>query len=858
MGTINQIATNNGNFCRIFINTPFFGIEGSEDGLTNFTSRQNRAFDLDTILDYAHSRGVYVQLCLEDVDQFSPQRALDSKHHTPTEIWGSWWNSYLNNPYSSIEPNNLKFFTNPSCIRTYQKRLRYIIARWGYSTNIFAFEFFNEIDKISNASWGYVGNLINWIKIMTSYCKSTLGDDHLYTCSLATPEYATNSNFVVNSNIDFFSEHFYTASRNQDHQINYLANRGKYLLPEKPYLLQETGGGFVDSKGEGCYFWVHSYVPNSSPFARLYDECHFHDALWASVFSGSSGATAFWENGLVNRCWGGQLQYFLPLVKFLQGEDLNLSHFIAITNSCLDRGSGVIDGTFVDPETSCIPNANNLVTEIPLEVLNATITTSDDENVEVFALHYYSGDKLLGWVKNKNNWWYNLPHDDNYCADSVNPHLGVVILNDVEISIHGLRCDAVYQIEFYSTYPKYDINGHGPEDGGKINAFTTTSTSHCGVLTFKIPQLIVLRTSPYAPDYAFKITVSSKLWGHSIIGPQPAIQPFAITGDGSQIAYRGTDGKLNCFYTGGARRGSSWANTVLSPGGANSVKPNGAIARGSLSGQIYYHGADDRLQCTYWNGISWAHTYLTDWSNSSQNVGGDIISNDVGGKIFYRGIDGKLHHYYWEGGSWRHEIIFFSSFDLIATDSNLAEDADGGLVAYKAIDGKLHMIYKSSGVWYHDYSPTDSIGGFIRINNAGNVVFYRGTDGKLHEYYYLGSGWHSRVIITSSGLPIYLNGSFDITPDCTYDNAQIYFRGSDGHIHVVYVWAGQWIEGHLMCTDFLDNTEKCKNGGYIRVANGMVVYDAVSNYLEAYYFGMCGNIKAGDTYGPRDGRGLGL
>jgi len=60
--------------------------------------------------------------------------------------WGEgWWKS---NPYNKAnggpcaEPWD--FFTNDEAKRYYKDRLRYIIARWGYSPNILAFELWNE------------------------------------------------------------------------------------------------------------------------------------------------------------------------------------------------------------------------------------------------------------------------------------------------------------------------------------------------------------------------------------------------------------------------------------------------------------------------------------------------------------------------------------------------------------------------------------------------------------------------------------------------------------------------------------------------------------------------------------------
>ena len=84
---------------------------------------------------------------------------------------------------------------------------------------------------------------------------------------------------------------------------------------------------------------------------------------------------------------------------------------------------------------------------------------------------------------------------------------------------------------------------------------------------------------------------------------------------------------------------------------------------------------------------------------------------------------------------------------------------------------------------------------------------------------------------------------------CRFFNVVIDIRGPDGHINVVYASGATWVHGLLMCSTFLGDAEKCKRFGNIRCADGMVAYDARSEYLEAYYFGFCGNETA--TVGPR-------
>ena len=44
------------------------------------------------------------------------------------------------------------FFTSPAARKLYQRRLRYILARWGYSPHVFAWEFWNEYQRRPSGS----------------------------------------------------------------------------------------------------------------------------------------------------------------------------------------------------------------------------------------------------------------------------------------------------------------------------------------------------------------------------------------------------------------------------------------------------------------------------------------------------------------------------------------------------------------------------------------------------------------------------------------------------------------------------------------------------------------------------------
>src|SRR6185503_2958117 len=90
------------------------------------------------------------------------------------------------NPYNVTNggPCNVAndFFTNPTAQWLYQKRLRYLIARYGYSQNLLAWELINEIDN--NYSFLNSTDVAAWHGVMGGWLHTNDVFGHLVTTSL--------------------------------------------------------------------------------------------------------------------------------------------------------------------------------------------------------------------------------------------------------------------------------------------------------------------------------------------------------------------------------------------------------------------------------------------------------------------------------------------------------------------------------------------------------------------------------------------------------------------------------------------------------------------------------------------------
>jgi len=88
-------------------------------------SMQN-GWRLDYILDFAERNGIYLMI------------TFDSHGHWETSVESNWDTSPYNIVNGGILDRPVELFYNPEAQRLYEQRVRYIMARWGYSPAVFS------------------------------------------------------------------------------------------------------------------------------------------------------------------------------------------------------------------------------------------------------------------------------------------------------------------------------------------------------------------------------------------------------------------------------------------------------------------------------------------------------------------------------------------------------------------------------------------------------------------------------------------------------------------------------------------------------------------------------------------------
>ncbi|MDF7812014.1 DUF5060 domain-containing protein [Hymenobacter sp. YC55] len=509
---IARIANSGGNFARVFMTPTQFGIEAAGDQAGRYDNRQNRAYDFDEVVEYAARRRVYLQVALMTPDEI-----------TDTEQFGHNWRQH---PYWALLPADTppsRFFTDSLCRQLLRQRIRYIMSRWGYSPAWFATELMNEVDgyrsPVPYDNYWDIKNPLHvrhWTDEMLGYARS-LAPQHLYTTNTG---YAFSSFYprdtavalYTSPEVDFVQDHYYSSDLNVEHQRAFMARRAANLFPGKPYQLAEFALGLEND----CWYGTSSFTAKRYPPNQLFHDLNeMHNTLWSSTFNGSGGAAMYWwANQVFGLCQGGQYHYFRPLSTFLADCPIFEEANEPVASPC--PGTAGPKDVVHSPTTvgNCIPvwAVEKDDSENSAFVPSGASTT--DAALEVFALR--SSARVVGWVHNRHNYWYNLPHStgsttSTYCAtlndnQPASPDSIPALINQ-QVTILNVARPGRYKLEFFSTYPFYDLNGDGKdEQGGVIAKFTSEARAADGKLTFTVPPLRPLGTPPYAPDYGFKAT----------------------------------------------------------------------------------------------------------------------------------------------------------------------------------------------------------------------------------------------------------------------------------------------------------------------------------------------------------------
>ncbi|MEO6723054.1 MAG: DUF5060 domain-containing protein [Ferruginibacter sp.] len=312
---ISDLTANGANFIRVWMSSWAFGLEWKNNyngfsGLKKY--KQSSAYYFDWLLDYCKQNNVYVM------------NALNNHGQVSTGVNPEWTDNPYNAANGGPAANTWDFFTDNTAKAFHKNRLRYIIARYGYSQAIQSWELFNEVDWTDQFATRRT-DVKNWHEEMANYIKSKDVYKHLVTTSFARDMY-DDATWNIPA-IDFTQTHYYVDAPNIENTIasgvqTYLTNY------QKPTLNGEFGLG-PDGN-------VLSAVDPSG--------VHIHNAIWGTSFSGSlgSGMSWWWDTYLHPR---SLFNYYKPLTTVLNGIEFVKDDYKKTSAST--SGGGAADATIV-------------------------------------------------------------------------------------------------------------------------------------------------------------------------------------------------------------------------------------------------------------------------------------------------------------------------------------------------------------------------------------------------------------------------------------------------------------------------------------------------------------------------------
>lgn len=330
----------NANYMRVWLTRyQYLSLYGPEHALREgdkpmifFDSKLNQkdAEELDYIVSYAGEKGISLMLSFFTFGDFRD----DSEDLEKSEKYNSKPSGWRYNPYHTVlglkQPS--EFFSNPKAIRITKNLIRYIVARWGYATNVMSWELWNEV---ANIETGQVMNektqqdVVNWHHEMYDYLALIDPYHHLVSTSTGSLKKGGSIQSTVFETLDFVQDHNYQNIQKavSKEQVSYVLYRetekARLIYGTKPFFMGEFGFG----QGGG-----DPLLKDKDPFG-----VDAHNSLWSSAFSGAMGPASYWFWRYLRD--SNLLGVYKPLLTFFNGLPLLSDSFHPMTTGWISGRS---------------------------------------------------------------------------------------------------------------------------------------------------------------------------------------------------------------------------------------------------------------------------------------------------------------------------------------------------------------------------------------------------------------------------------------------------------------------------------------------------------------------------------------
>lgn len=735
-GFIDQLSTYKANSFRLEINF-FDGIHimgydytDSKNYLTFYN--QKSCWQLDKILDYAKTKNINLFL------------AVFSHGHLGDAIYcDNSWSTY--NPFNTNIPAANKpqapdvsgtlnspygFFSDANAINIEKNLVRYIIARWGYATNIISFELMDEANRLGvvnpsiTAPSTAVQDLTSWHITMKNYFNSLDPYKHLITTAFSGKDH-TELPGIKNA-MDYEQVHNYTNMNkytvpahywNGDFEDeNYNITQNFTSAYQKPVYTGETGW-YNDTLGHN--------MATDDP--KLFE---YHCVMWANMFNGSMGTPAFWIH-----------------------QDL-----LAVGATVLNNFTGI--GEFVKT--------------LPMLSENYVPNKSTTTDFRMYYLKNINQDKYYGWIQDKNfNLRNILDNYPNYLQNfsSNRPPQGTN--NNI---VFPVSKQGVYNLKWYNT------------ETGALYLSQTVSSS-AGNVTISFPS--ALRAGKYA-DAGFSLTYQCS--GHYNASILTASAPANVVlgsdidaYDSRNVFFVGSDNRIHVMYW----LNYYWLEATLNPSASANVRANSDVAVGP-AGDVFFIATDNRIHKYSYVTNQWVESALNSSYTGNVRTNSPLVVNSGG--VFFIATDNKPHVFWTSGGIWNDAVLNGSVSVYASTGSDLVNNANGELYyvatdnrihKYAYVTNQWVESTLSAGAPQNVRSDSR-----LTVGPSGNIYFIA-TDNRPHVYYGA-PNWQEAQM--NGNYSVFAKANSDIVCDKNTDKFYYVATDNRVHQYYWDPGVSQWIE----------------------------------------------------------------
>lgn len=223
------------------------------------------AWEFDRVLEAAERHGIYINFVIHNHGKFS---AFSDEE---------WADNPFNAAIGGFLTTPEQYFSDARAMACFRKLMRYMVSRWGYSTHLFSWQLWSELDLTgSKGDVWRSPDVVEWHRIMGREIKVMDPNDHLIGSHVCGDYSHQNPALISLKEMDYCPVDAYHNSSEALHIVTLMRQTADFNVPyRKPVLITEFGG---TPMGQGLKHLVDS----------------LHAALWSSTCIPVGGTPLLW------------------------------------------------------------------------------------------------------------------------------------------------------------------------------------------------------------------------------------------------------------------------------------------------------------------------------------------------------------------------------------------------------------------------------------------------------------------------------------------------------------------------------------------------------------------------------------